>query len=156
MNKARSLAGATLAFAIVSCLGFVIPLYWFPGLGGLLGIIGTSIIVCCAGSSHGGHIACAALCMLAAILHAVGVGIYIWFYAEAVSAAWESAGSEYDADVQLAVAAWVWILVWPTVIFNLISMILEIIQVVFCFKASSAINAGALPTRAVKGAPVQA
>lgn len=145
MNSARSLAGATLAFAIVSCLGFVIPAYWFPGLGGLLGIIGTSIIICCAGKSRGGHIACAVLCALAACLHAAGIGIYIWYYAEFSSAIAEVSSTSTELEAQV-VTAWVSVVIWPAVVLNCISFVLEVIQAVFCFKAASAIADGELPT----------
>eukprot|EP00962_Isochrysis_galbana_P030097 scaffold9728_cov132-Isochrysis_galbana.AAC.4 len=138
VNTARLLAGATLAFAIVSCLGLVIP-YWFPGLGGLFGIIGTSIILCCGGNSKGGHIACAVLCGLATILHAAGVGLHTYYYVVFV-----------DASASTEVAAWIGILIWPAVAFNGISMILEAFQVGMCIKASSAIAGAVLPT-SVKG-----
>lgn len=141
VNRARSLAGATLAFAIVSCIGFVIPAYWFPGLGGLLGIIGTSLILCCASESLGCHIACATSCALAAALHAAGVGLYIWFYTAVVAAA-------SDVDGPVVTAAYIGVLVWPAVILNAISLVLEVAQVVLCVKASAAILAGAIPTSA--------
>jgi hypothetical protein len=143
VNKAKSLAGATLAFAIVSCLGFIIPAYWFPGLRGILGIIGTSVILCCAGNSQGGHIACAVLCILAALFHAAGVGLYIWYYTEIVDAIAASEVSGVSAEIT---AAWVGIIIWPAVVLNCISLALELTQAIFCFTASSAIIAGALPT----------
>lgn len=134
VNTTRSLAGATLAFAIVSCVGFVIP-YWFPGLGGLFGTIGTSIILCCGGNSKGGHLACAVLCGLAAIIHAAGVGLYTYYFVVFVDA---------------STSAWIGMLIWPAVAFNGISMILEACQVGMCIKASSAIAGDVLPT-SVKG-----
>lgn len=104
--------------------------------------------MCCAGNSKGGHIACAVLCALAAILHAVGVGLYIWFYATVVNVIVVAAEG---VDVPVETATWVGILIWPAVVFNGIALVLETIQVIFCFKASSAITAGELPTSAKVG-----
>jgi hypothetical protein len=146
VKKAITLAGATLAFAIVSCLGFLIP-YWFPGLGGVLGIIAASVILCCAGNSKGGHIACAVLCILAAFFHAGGIGICIWFYTKIGDALAVSDVSGVSAETA---AAWVSILIWPAVVINCISLGLVISQAVFCFKAVHAITSCASPTCAKK------
>lgn len=139
-------------FAIISCISFVIPTYWFPGLGGLLSLIGTSTILCCAGNKQGGHVACAVLCIVAACLHAVGVGLLIWIYITFMSAVSDvgSGPVEASAIATSFAAGFVNILIWPAMIVQIIALILEIIQVVFCFRARKALLSSDLPTLADK------
>ena len=130
----------------------MIPTYWFSGLGGLLSLIGTSIILCCAGNKQGGHVACAVLCLVAACLHAVGVGLLIWVYITFMSAVSDvgSGPIEENFIATSFLAGFINILIWPAMIAQLIALILEIIQVVFCLRARKALLSSDLPTRADK------
>jgi hypothetical protein len=84
VNKAKCLSGAVLAFGIVTLLGFGIP----PGgivsaLGGLLSLIGGSIVCCCGpktkGTGNGQLMAGAVLSILALIFHFIGAVLCIAF-----------------------------------------------------------------------------
>jgi hypothetical protein len=84
VNSAKCLAGAVLAFGVITLLGFGIP----PGgivsaLGGLLSLIAGSIICCCGpkarGEGNGQLMAGAVLAILGGVFHAIGAILCIVF-----------------------------------------------------------------------------
>ena len=84
VNSAKCLAGAVLAFGIITLLGFGIP----PGgivsaLGGLLSLIAGSIICCCGpkarGEGNGQLMAGAVLAIIGGVFHAIGAILCIVF-----------------------------------------------------------------------------
>ena len=132
VRKAKSVAIATLIFAILSLLGFLVPFY-FPGSGGLLSIIGTSIILCCASNGAGGYMACAVLSIISAVIHLFGCALYVWYYVTVV-VAFSGVG------VGAAVAAWLAPIFIPIMIITGVAGVLEIILAVYCCKAHSALQ----------------
>ena len=86
----KGVAIAVLVFGVISCLGFLVPGEWWGGLGGVLAVIGASVLLCCTGSgasaSAGSHIGAGVLIASAAIVHAVAVIVYIVFWANVVNA----------------------------------------------------------------------
>jgi len=144
VNKARSLAVATLVFAIISCIGFAVPSYWFPCIGGVLATIGCSIILCGNYKSKGHHLACGILNILAALFHAAGIGIYVWFYASIVLLI-DSSATDEAAGSAVIIAFFITWLIWPVMVLVVVAFILEVIQAVFCFQARSAIVSGEFP-----------
>ena len=140
------MAIATLIFAILSLLGFLVPFY-FPGAGGLLSIIGTSIILCCASNEAGGYMACAVLSIISAVIHLVGCALYVWYYAMVVVAfSTNSTNYDYNYDnydyvgAGAAVAAWLAPIFIPIMIITGVAGVLEIILAVYCCKAHSALQ----------------
>lgn len=148
------MAVATLIFGIISIIAFILPPY-FSGLGGVLAVIGSSIVLCCAGKWAGGHTACAVMCLLAFIVHIIGVIVdivtYIGLTAAANTTAATLQGQQSGLDaaqaaamaalVQPAVASWIAAIFWPAIILCVICAFLELLQTIFSFQARSAIMA---------------
>ena len=165
VNKTRCVAIAVMVFGVISCLGFLVPGLWWGGLGGILAVVGSSVILCCSGSgassSPSSHMAAGALTTLAAIVHAVAVIVYIMFWANTVKAVGDDCedgvytGDEdpntvnLDCDALSGVAsAFIGVLIWPVIIVDLVTFILELVCAIYAFQASNAINRTALPTYA--------
>ena len=49
VNKTRCVAIAVMVFGVISCLGFLVPGLWWGGLGGILAVVGSSVVLCCSG-----------------------------------------------------------------------------------------------------------
>ena len=151
VDRAKSVAIATLTFAILSCLGFAGP-YWFPSIGGILAIVGTSIILCCATEVPAGHVACSVLCAVAAILHAVGVFFHVYWVATVLAFINDlndtNLTDSNDTDLTIF-HTWFW-LIWPIGIFGLIACIFETTQVVVCVQARTALLAKTRPPPVVQ------
>ena len=164
-----------MVFGVISCLGFLVPGLWWGGLGGILAVVGSSVILCCSGSgassSASSHMAACALTALAAIVHAVAVIVYIMFWANTVKAVGDDCedgvytGDEdpntvnLDCDALSGVAsAFIGVLIWPVIIVDLVTFILELVCAIYAFQASNAIKRTALPTTgaypATTGVPV--
>ena len=137
VNTAKSVAIATLTFAICSCTGFAGP-YWFASIGGILAVVGTSIILCCATEVPAGHVACSVLCAVSAILHAVGVCFHVYWVATILAILQDSNDTDAVHNQQIVTGFHIWF-IWPIGIFGLISCILETTQVVVCVHARTAL-----------------
>jgi len=75
-NKAKCLAGVVLGLSIFTTFFIFIPPIWTSGFAGMLGIIATSLIVCCAsdkptqGANHScQYMGCAVMSAICALLH---------------------------------------------------------------------------------------
>jgi len=170
VNKVKGVAIAVLVFGIISCLGFLVPGQWWGGLGGLLAVIGASVLLCCSGSgasaSAGSHIGAGVLIASAAIVHAVAVIVYIVFWANVVNAVNDNCDDgvysnpddpnnqdEVDCDALSGVAsAFIGVLIWPIIVIDIATFCVELICAIFSFQAAQAVRAQALPTTA--GVPV--
>ena len=131
VKRAECFALATFIFGVLTLIGIV----FYPfvgGIGGLLTVIGTSIVICYQGDNPNGHVSCAVLCVLGGLCHAAGAG-WLWYtYVEALSAPSDEAVS---ADLANAVGFWANILIIPTASFQTVAFIFDIISAVLCFKA---------------------
>ena len=170
VNKTRCVAIAVMVFGVISCLGFLVPGLWWGGLGGILAVVGSSVILCCSGSgassSASSHMAACALTGAAAIVHAVAVIVYIMFWANTVKEVNDNCEDDVntgdinvDCDALSGVAsAFIGVLIWPVIIVDLVTFILELVCAIYAFQASNAIKRTALPTTgaypATTGVPV--
>ena len=161
----KGVAIAVLVFGVISCLGFLVPGQWWGGIGGVLAVIGASVLLCCSGSgasaSAGSHIGAGVLIASAAIVHAVAVIVYILFWANVVNAvndncdddvySYNQDGVDCD-DLASGVGAFIGVLIWPIIVIDIATFCVELICAIFSFQAARAVRAQALPITA--GVPV--
>jgi hypothetical protein len=148
VNTAKSVAIATLIFAIFSCTGFAGP-YWFASIGGILAVVGTSIILCCATEVPAGHLACSVLCAVSAILHAIGVCLDVYWVATILTITQDSHDTDSVHNQSAVTGVYIW-LIWPICLFGIVSCILETTQVVVCVHARTALLAQTRPPPVVR------
>ena len=84
-NHAKCLGIAVLVFGIIDCLSFVVG-GWLAGVGAILAIIGSSIIICCGPAAPAPGSGCkfkaaGVLSLIAGILHLVGAILMIMIVA---------------------------------------------------------------------------
>merc|ERR1712167_29661 len=104
VKKANCLAVATLIFGLASLIGII----FYPfvgGVGGILTVIGTSIVICCQGDKPNGHMACAVLCILGGLCHAAGAG-WLWYVYSATQQVANLFEASEGREVADAVATW--------------------------------------------------
>jgi hypothetical protein len=152
VNSAKCLAVATLIFGIFSLLGLVFPPF-FPGLGGLLAVIGCSILVCGCGDVRKpfSHVTCAVLCVIAAVLHFIALIVYVALFVgfiDNVNAQQQQQQNDFSKDSdnndeEVPIGAYAFaaaFLTWPVLAVNLVCTILEICQAVLCMQARAALK----------------
>lgn len=154
VNSAKCWAIPALIFGIISCIGLALSAITGPliaGLGGIVGTIGASILICCgpAAGQPGGDgkmMAGAVLMGIAAGVEIIGaiVGIALFFSWEANIRTICSGGSGgtlnqpcYDLSVGFTA-----ILMWPSVAISIIAGIIFIVAAVKSAQARSALLAG--------------
>jgi len=162
VNKVKGVAIAVLVFGIISCLGFLVPGQWWGGLGGLLAVIGASVLLCCSGSgasaSAGSHIGAGVLIAIAATVHASAVIVYILFWANVVNEVSDDCDGDQDLDgvdcdaLGGVASAFIGVLIWPIIVIDIATFVVELICAIFSFQAAQAVRAQALPT--TTGVPV--
>lgn len=148
VNSAKCWAIPALIFGIISCIGLALSAITGPliaGLGGIVGTIGASILICCgpAAGQPGGDgkmMAGAVLMGIAAGVEIIGaiVGIALFFSWEAgIRSGCGGSQSCYDAFVGFTA-----ILMWPSVAVSIIAGIIFIVAAVKSAQARSALLAG--------------
>ena len=108
------------------------------GIGGILTLVGTSIVICCQGGKPNGHMACAVLCVLGGICHTTGAG-WLWYvYAQTQQVA-DAIGDSFSDSSEIAAAAiadavvsWANILIIPTAVIQTIAFIFDMVSVILC------------------------
>lgn len=145
-----------MIFAIISCIGFVGGA-WIQGIGGVLGLIGSSLLICCGPSSsgQGGGIMLAALILyiigaLAEIIGAiVGLIAYLGLAAQYTlmcdydsSGSIESGGIPSEQDCMNTLLGLTAIFIFPAVIVGFVAGVLQIVGAVMAWKAKKAIEGG--------------
>jgi len=122
----------SLILGIVSVIGIV----FYPfvgGVGGLLTVIGTSIIICCQGNKPNGYVACAILCIIGGICHITGAG-WLWYVYNQTRIISDSLD---EMRITRDVADWASNLIIPIAVFQTVAFIFDMITVVLCFQARS-------------------
>ena len=126
--KAASCAAiSVLVMGVLSCIGLLLASLTGPliaGIGGILGTIGSSIVICCGPPTTGGGAgkmqACMYLCAIGCLLEiggaAVGIALFFGWKAniETGCAVYGNSGPSYDSCVNGLVGL-VGALVWPSV-----------------------------------------
>jgi len=147
-NSAKCASVGAMIAGILACLGFLVG-GWLAGIGGILGIIAASMLLCCGpskkGEGKGMHTASLVLYILAAILAIAGLALALSAYFNVLAAA--KTGCAMHTDSQDAedscvglVMGLTGILIWPAVILAAVSAAMDIWGAVAAGKAMKAIT----------------
>jgi len=164
VNTAKCWAVPSMIFAILACIGFIGGA-WVQGIGGILGLVGSSIIICCVskpGEGAGSVMAAAILQFLGALAMVAGAVIGLIVYFGVVDTTKVTCNSDSDASVTTAaeqacfdlVLGITGIFIFPSVGLGVIAGILMLIAGVMSWKARSALNSPKTAPAQVAGVPV--
>ena len=140
VRQVKKIMGGELVVSVLSCLLYGMPLGFVGGIGGLVGIFGSSVIVCCGPRAKGegvGKMRIAAVLMtLAAMLHLAGLGLIIYAYhtasvilnrqCEQNKEAILQRGIESCDDYIAAVLGFTTMFVVPSAVLSVVALILDI------------------------------
>ena len=147
-NQAKCWAIPAMVFAILSCIGFI-GNAWIQGIGGILALIASSMIICCDAAKAAGKLqACFVLFILGGIIEIVGgiVAVILFFswkagIEEGCLSAYGNAAADYDNCVNTMVGI-VGAIIWPSVGLAVVSGVLILIAGVKANAAKGALLKG--------------
>ena len=146
-NQAKCWAIPAMVFAILSCIGFI-GNAWIQGIGGILALIASSMIICCDAAKAAGKLqACFVLFILGGIIEIVGgiVAVILFFSwkagIEEGCQIYGTSGVHYDNCVNTMVGI-VGAIIWPSVGLAVVSGVLILIAGVKANAAKGALLKG--------------
>ena len=157
VNTAKCWAIPVMVFAIFSCIGFLGGA-WIQGVGGILSLIGSSILICCGPKAGGGGagscMAAFVLMLLGAIAELVGAVIGLILYFGVVDTAvnvtcnydgdtGSTSGAEQGClDFVLGITA---IIIYPSVGLGVVAGVLALVAAIMAMKAKNSLGKPATP-----------
>lgn len=144
-NSAKCWSIPIMIFAIISCIGFLGGA-WVQGIGGVLGLVASSMLICCgpkaAGEGGGMTQGAMILYVLGAIAEILGAVLGLLAYFALVDTYTTTCGgSEQCLNLAVGITA---IIIFPSVALGIVAGVLQLVGAFKAFKSKQAIDAGGI------------